>query len=121
MVDEIANRTRKELLKAENGKRRRLKLARALFSHSLLRKLEKEKRINEPIVALFNELMNVTGSKYPADIVERFVAREDTLAGVRAAEEQLELKIKQVEQTKRELEVTITNLNHYSIYIYIYI
>lgn len=71
LVDEIANRTRKELLKAENGKRRRLKLTRTLFSHALLRKLEQEKRLNEPIVALFNELMNVTGSKYPADIVER--------------------------------------------------
>lgn len=75
-VDEIANKTKKELLNAENGKRKKINLSRALYAKSLLRKIEQDKNEFEPIVNLFNQLMQLTGSKTSAEVVNRFVNRE---------------------------------------------
>lgn len=75
-VDEIANKTKKELLNAENGKRKKINLSRALYAKSLLRKIEQDKNEFEPIVNLFNQLMQLTGSKTSSEVVNRFVNRE---------------------------------------------
>lgn len=75
-VDEIANKTKKELLNAENGKRKKINLSRALYAKSLLRKIEQDKNEFEPIVNLFNQLMQLTGSKTSAEVVNRFINRE---------------------------------------------